>query len=243
MISPPPSSKMLKFAAVCALVTVVTTLAVHVLPQLWADVDTFEERLELSHNPIYMARLWVVLVHCGLVVVSMFGIAALKFRDSPALIGLGFLSFVVFAFSEMLRTSLVLFALNRKWRVGYSEAKDESTRASLRGTIEAFGGINDALFFIFYIAFLLGILCYGLVLIGSRGFDGKLGWLFLLWTALSVPALIDTFTGTESLGRFFGWVGPFFLPAARAIVGIWLWSKSNAIASAITTNHRKDSPT
>jgi hypothetical protein len=173
----------------------------------------------------------------------MFGIAALKFRDSPALIGLGFLSFVVFAFSEMLRTSLVLFALNRKWRVGYSEAKDESTRASLRATIEAFGGINDALFFIFYIAFLLGILCYGLVLIGSRGFDGKLGWLFLLWTALSVPALIDTFTGTESLGRFFGWVGPFFLPAARAIVGIWLWSKSNAIASAITTNHRKNSPT
>jgi hypothetical protein len=126
MISPPPSSKMLKFAAVCALVAVVTTLAVHVLPQLWADVDTFEERLELSHNPIYMARLWVVLVHCGLIVVSMFGIAALKFSDSPALIGLGFLSFVVFAFSEMLRTSLVLFALNRKWRVGYSEAKDQA---------------------------------------------------------------------------------------------------------------------
>ena len=235
-----PSSKMLKFAATCALATVATTLAVHVLPWLWADVDTFEEQLALPYNTIYMARLWVVLLHCGLVVISMFGIAALKFRDAPALIGLGFLSFVVFAFSEMLRTSLVLFALNRKWRIDYSEAKDESTRASLRATIDAFGGVNDALFFIFYLAFLLGILCYGLAFVGSRGFDGKVGWLFLLWTALSVPALIDTITRRETLSPFFEWVGPFFLPAARAIVGIWLWNKSNAIASAITTNQREN---
>lgn len=234
---------MLKFAAVCALATVATTLAVHILPWLWADIDTFDERLGLSQNPIYIGRLWVVLVHCVLVVVSMFGIAALKFRESPALIGLGFLSFIVFAFSEILRTSLVLFALNRKWRVGYSEAKDESTRASLRATIEAFAGINDALFFIFYVAFLLGVLCYGLAFVGSRGFDGKLGWLFLLWSALSVPASIDTVIGRETLGPFFEWVGPFFLPAARAIVGIWLWNKSETIAPATTTNHGKYLPT
>lgn len=236
----PLSPKLLKFAAICALATVATTLAVHVLPWLWEDVNSFEERLQLPQNAIYMGRLWVVLVHCVLVVISMFGIAALKFRDSPALVGLGFLSFIVFAFTEILRTSLVLFALNRKWRVGYLEAKDESVRASLRATIEAFGGINDALFFIFYVAFLLGILCYGLALAKSPGFDGKVGWLFLLWTALSVPALIDTFTGSESLGRFFGWVGPFFLPVARAIVGIWLWNKSNAIAFALTTNRREN---
>ena len=234
---------MLKFAAVCALATVATTLVVHVLPWLWADVDTFEERLGLSHNPVYIGRLWVVLIHCALVVVSMFGVAALKFRDSPALIGLGFLGFVVFAFSEMLRTSLVLFALNRKWRVGYLEAKDETTRASLRATIEAFGGINDALFFIFYVAFLLGILCYGLAFIRSHGFEEKLGWLFLLWTALSVPALVDTCSGRESLGPFFEWVGPFFLPAARAIVASWLWNKSNVIASVLTTNHRENRTT
>lgn len=238
----PPSQKMLKFAAVCALATVVTTLAVHVLPSLWADIDTFDKRLTLPHNAVYMGRLWVVLLHCVLVVVSMFGVAALKFRDSPALVGLGFLSFVVFAFSEILRTSLVLFALNRKWRIGYSAAQDETTRASFRGTIEAFSGIGDALFFVFYAAFLLGILCYGWALMGGRGFDGKIGWLFLLWTALGVPALIDTFTGRESLGPYFEWVGPFFQPAARALVGIWLWSKSNEMAAA-TTNQQENSPT
>lgn len=234
-MSSPSSPKMLKFAAVCALATVITTLAVHVLPWLWADIDTFDDRLTLPHNALYMGRLWVVLLHCVLVVVSMFGVAALKFRDSPALIGLGFLSFVIFAFSEMLRTSLVLFALNRKWRVGYSEAQDETTRASFRATIEAFSGIGDALFFIFYVAFLLGILCYGCALMRDRGFDGKIGWLFLLWAALNVPALIDTFIGRESFAPYFEWVGPFFQPIARALVGIWLWSKSNEMAAAITT--------
>lgn len=238
-----PSSQMLKVAAICALITVATTLIVHVLPWLWADVDTFEEQLALPRNSIYMARLWIVLIHCILVVISMFGIAALKFRDSPALIGLGFLSFVVFAFSEMLRTSLVLFALNRKWRVGYGEANNDATRASWRATIEAFGGVNDALFFVFYLAFLLGILCCGLAFLGSRGFDGKLGWLFLVWSILSVPALIDTVTGRDSLDTYFGWVGPFFLPLARAVVGIWLWNKSTTMASAITTNHVKYSST
>lgn len=238
-----PSPRMLKFAAVCALVTVATTLVVHALPWMWADVDTFEEQLTLPHNALYMGRLWVVLFHCVLVVVSMFGVAALKFRDSPALMGLGFLSFVIFAFSEMLRTSLVLFALNRQWRVGYSAAKDETTRASLREAMEFFSGISEALFFIFYVAFLLGILCYGCALVGSRGFDGKVGWVFLIWTALSVPVLIDTFIGKDVLGPYFEWVGPFFLPVARAIVGIWLWNKSSAIAVNLSTNHQEHSTT
>jgi len=236
-VEPGLSPKLLKAAAVCALFSAVTTLAVHLLPWLWADVDTFQERLALPHNSLYMGRLWIVLVHCVLVVVSMFGVAALKFRDSPGLIGLGFLSFVVFALAEWLRTSLALFALNRKWRVDYSAEKDDAVRASVRATIDAFAGVSDALFFIFYAAFLLGIVCYGFALIGSRGFDGKVGWLFLLWSALNLPVLIDTFTGREYFGAFFEWVGPFFQPVARVIIGLWLWSKSNILA-AVTTNHR-----
>ena len=172
----------------------------------------------------------------------MFGVAALRFRDFPGLIGLGFLGFVVFALAEWLRTSLVLFALNRKWRVDYSAAKDDAVRASVRAAIDALAGVNDALFFIFYAAFLLGIVCYGFALIGSRGFDGKIGWLFLVWSALNLPMLIDTFTGREYFGALFEWVGPFFQPVARVIIGLWLWSKSNILA-AVITNHRDRSST
>lgn len=68
------STRFFKFASVCAPATALTTLAIHHLPELWADADTFEEQLQLRHNSIYLARLWVVILHCLLVVVSMFAV-------------------------------------------------------------------------------------------------------------------------------------------------------------------------
>lgn len=224
------SPKFFKVAALCALLSALTTLVVHVLPDLWSDIDTFEEQIQLRNHSLYFARLWVVIVHCILVVVSMYAIALLRFRETPALAGLGFLSFVVFSFTEMLRTSLGIFALNRTWRAGYANATDESARAWLRAAIEAYAGANAALFFLFYIGFLLGIFCYGLSLSQSSGIDRRIGMLFLLWSALSLPALLDTIRGVDSIGPWFDWVGPYFLPVARTAIGVWLWKKSTALS-------------
>jgi hypothetical protein len=225
------SSKFLRFAAACALLSVLTTLVVHVLPALWAEANTFEKQLQLRNNAYYVARLWTVIVHCILVIISMYAIALLRFRDTPALAGLGFLSFIVFSFTEMLRTSLGIFALNRNWREGFASAADEATRSWFRGAIEAYSGVNNALFFLFYAAFLLGILCYGLSLATTEGLDRRVGWLFLLWTALNIPALIDSITGAESISKWFNWVGPYFQPLARIVIGLWLWEKAKASQS------------
>jgi hypothetical protein len=224
------SPTFLKFAAACAVLSALTTLAVHVLPELWADVNTFEKQLQLRNNSYYFARLWVVILHCILVVVSMYAIALLRFRATPALAGLGFLSFIVFGFTEMLRTSLGIFVLNRTWRAGYVAATDDGARSWLRAAIETYSGVNDSLFFLFYLAFLLGIFCYGLSLATAKGLDRQVGWLFLLWTALNVPALIDNVAGIESMSRWFNWVGPYFQPFARIAIGFWLWKKSNAFS-------------
>ena len=220
-----------KFAGVCALLTALTTLAIHFLPELWADADTFEEQLGLRHNPVYMARLWIVIVHCLLVVVSMYAVGVRRLRDTPALVSLGFLGFVVFAFTELLRTSLAIFALNRTWRAGYeSSATDEAGRAALRVVIRAYAGVNEALFFLFFTAFFLGILCYGFSLARARGLGQHVGALFLLWAALSIPALVDTVTGIEATSKHFEWVGPYFQPVARALIGAWLWKTSGTPA-------------
>ena len=117
----------------------------------------------------------------------MYAIALLRFRATPALAGLGFLSFIVFGFTEMLRTSLGIFVLNRTWRAGSVTATDDGARSWLRAAIETYSGVNDFLFFLFYLTFLLGILCYGLSLATAKGLDRQVGWLFLLWTALNVP--------------------------------------------------------
>jgi hypothetical protein len=42
--------------------------------------------------------------------------------------------------------------------------------------IEAPSGVNDSLFFLFYVSFLLEIFCYGLSLAIAKGLDRQVGW-------------------------------------------------------------------
>jgi hypothetical protein len=223
-----PTARFLRFAALCAFATALTTLAIHLLPPLWASADTFEEQLALRHNRVYLGRLWVVIVHCILVVVSMYGLGILRARRNTNLMALGFLGFVVFAVAELLRTSLAIFALNRHWREEYVSTTDEARKDALRAAIEAFPGLGSALFFLFAIAFQLGLLCYGLALIRGQGMDRLLGGVFLLWVFLSLPGMFDTVAGSQGISRYFEWVGPYFQPLARALTGVWLWREAGS---------------
>lgn len=221
-----PTARFIRFASVCAFATALTTLAIHLLPPLWASADTFEKQLALRHNPIYLARLWVVIVHCILVVVSMYAVGVLRARRQATLMVLGFLGFVVFAVAELFRTSLAIFALNRRWREEYATTTDEARKDALRAAIEAFPGFGSALFFVFAIAFQLALLCYGFALLGGQGMDRLLGGVFLLWVLLSLPGMFDTIVGSSGASRYFEWVGPYFQPLARALVGVWLWREA-----------------
>jgi hypothetical protein len=221
-----PSARFLRFAAVCAVLTALTTLAIHLLPPLWASADTFEEQLALRQNRVYMGRLWVVIVHCVLVVIAMYAVGASRARRNTTLMALGFLGFVVFAVAELLRTSLAIFALNRRWREEYVSTTDEARKEALRAAIEAFPGFGSALFFVFAIAFQLALLCYGLALVGGQRRDRFLGGAFLLWVFLSLPGMFDTIAGSQSVSRYFEWVGPYFQPLVRGLVGVWLWREA-----------------
>ena len=231
-----PSARFLRFAAVCALLTTLTTLAIHLLPPLWASADTFEEQLALRHNSIYLARLWVVIVHCILVVISMYAVGVLRARRHTTLMALGFVGFVVFAVAELLRTSLAIFALNRRWREEYASTTDDVKKDALRAAVEAFPGFGSALFFVFAIAFQLALFCYGFALVGGQGMDRLLGGVFLLWVLLSLPGMVDTIAGSQGASRYFEWVGPYFQPLARALAGVWLWKQAKSRAFSGTRN-------
>jgi len=222
-----------RFGAVCAVLTALTTLVVHIVPNLWADATTFEQQVELRLDSIYLAQRWTILVHCALVIISMFVLGAAKLRSAPALVSFGFLGYLCFGFTEIVRTSISIFAVNRTWRAGHAAAADDATREHFRSLITAYGGINDALFFIFYTAFLIGLVCYGLAFLRSEGRKSHLGLLFLTWSFLSVPGFIDGIAGTESLGRYFEWVGPYFLPLARLYIGVWLWKNAEQLSSTL----------
>jgi hypothetical protein len=56
--------------------------------------------------------------------------------------------------------------------------------------------------------------------------DQRVGFLFLLWGVFNLPSLIGTIVGNEALGAPFDWVGRYFQPAARLLIGFWLWNVS-----------------
>jgi hypothetical protein len=223
------SAGFIKVASICALLTTLTTLAVHWLPELWKDAATFEAQLQLRNNAIYMVRSWVVLAHCLFVVVSMAAIPLLLTGTARLVALFGFGGYVMFAIVEMLRTSMSIFAINRTWRSGYEATSDDLRRAAFRNAIELFSGVNNALFFLFILAFTIGLFCYGFALLPSNGIDQRIGLLFLLWGLLSLPPLIGTIVGNEALAAPFGWVGLYFLPLARLLIGIWLWTVSKRL--------------
>jgi hypothetical protein len=222
-----------RFAAVCALLTALTTLVVHVMPNLWSNATSFEQQVELRLNPLYLTNRWVVLLHCTLVVVSMFALGLPAARRAPAAVIFGFLAFVCFAFTEMVRTAISIFAINRNWRAVYASTVDPATRERFRAFIESYSGINDALFFIFYTAFIVGLICYGFAFLRTNGSMSQLGILFTVWALLNLPGWIDAVIGTELLGRYFEWVGPVFQPLARAWIGVWLWKNAGWAAASV----------
>lgn len=215
-----------KIASICAILTGLSTIAIHWLPDLWSNATTFESRVQLRHNAIYMGHFWIVLIHCVLVVISMAAIPMLLRGTSRLIAMFGFGSYVLFAFVEMLRTSLSIFAVNRAWRAGYEASTDEMQRRAFRSALDTFGGVNDALFFLFFLAFTAGLFCYGIALLSNSGTDQRIAYLFLLWGILNLPGLISAILRNESLGEFFDWVGRYFQPIARLLIGLWLWNLS-----------------
>jgi hypothetical protein len=223
------SPAFVRAASICAILTALTTVVVHWLPDLWSNAATFDSRVQLRHNAIYMGRFWIVLIHCALVVISMAAVPCLL-NGVPRLIGMfGLGSYVMFAFVEMLRTSLSIFAVNRAWRGGYETIDDDLQKRTFRAALDSFGGVNDALFFLFFLAFTAGLFCYGFALLSQNGMDQRVGILFLLWGVLNLPSLIGTIVGNEALSRSFDWVGRYFQPAARLLIGVWLWNVSTRL--------------
>jgi len=53
--------------------------------------------------------------------------------------------------------------------------------------------------------------------------------LFLLWGILNLPNLVGAIAGNEALAMGFEWVGRYFQPAARFLLGFWLWNVSGRL--------------
>lgn len=223
----------IRFSGIAALITGLTTIGVHyvVFP-----ADTFEQRLLLSQNNLYIAHRWMIILHCLCVIISMLGIALLKFRDNRGFIALGFLFYCVFGIAEITRMFSVLRYLN-PLRLKYLETTDEATKVILQQSIEQFNFAGLTLFSLFALAFAIGNLCYGIVLSGDNGKTRWLGYGFLFWSFMSFLGMANEFLEQPWIDKAIEINSKTFQPLFRMIIGIWLlYNTSSDVRASPTSN-------
>ncbi len=210
------------FSVVCCLLTALSTIVIHSFPHVEMS---FEERIMLYKSSTYISQKLVIIVHCLLVIVSMLGFAIIKKQSSFPIVKLGFLFYVIFAVTEIVRQVLCLFYLNglRKQYVTSNLAEKEILKIS----IDNFNHINFSLYTIFIIAFGIATLCYGLSLIKTKKLiiDRWLGTLLMLWSLGTFIAFINVFIQNSGVSIFVNVLNNYFQPTIRIVLAIWLFKK------------------
>lgn len=210
-----------RFGAVCSFISVVTTLLLIFLPDLYAPVEGFDGRMSRVHDPAYALRSWVYLVHPFIVLSAAVAVAMrIRRRNSVAAL-VGLLGFLLWAFTEAAQQTMTLFAFD-EWRAAYPTA-DEATRAYIRANTFLYDGLWDALYVLLLIGFAIGNLALGIAMSRSKGLTRVVGCFLLAAVALTLTYLL-TELGAPPLPETLGaWLYPSIQPLGRGLIGLWLW--------------------
>lgn len=210
----------IKIAAVCAFATVLTTVIIH---SGYFDFSglTLDENVSLFRNFKYHAGRWIIIIHCILVLISVWAIFLVKRKRYLELTGLGFVFYVLFAFTEIFRQFMELFYLNGL-RERYFLSENFEVQGYLMADIKNFGLLAYSFYGLFILMFALGNLCYGLSLVRGPKWDRILGISLLMWGFLGLVSLGNEFWAIDYLEKGIGVVLNVIQPIIRFGIGYWL---------------------
>ena len=215
-----------RVAAICSLVSAVTTSLLIFLPYAFPPVAGFEDRMQLVHDPAYRLRAWVYLLHPFLVVTAALGVALSIARRAPVLAIVGMLGFLLWSFNEALQQTLTLFAFD-EWRAEYAAA-DERARLAMRIKTEFYDGLWDAMYFLLLIGFTIGNLAFASVLLRERGLARICGCFLLAAVVLTLTYISGELNGPTLPAVITEWSYPAIQPLGRTLLGFWLWRGADA---------------
>jgi hypothetical protein len=210
-----------RVAAVCSLLSAVTTLMLIFLPELFAPAPDFAARIARVHEDAYQLRSWAYLLHPFLVFTAALGVALAVHQRAPVLAIAALAGFTLWAFNEAGQQTLTLFAFDR-WRVAWDSA-DESLRTAIRVNTLMYDGIWDGMYMLLLIGFAIGNTCLGAALLGGEGLARVIG-AFMLGACVLTVLLFAGELGLTLLPRpVLDWSYPAIQPLGRALIGLWLW--------------------
>ena len=210
-----------RVAAICSFVSVVTTLMLIFLPELFAPAPDFATRMGRIHEGAYQARSWAYLVHPFMVFTAALGIALAVGRRAPVLAIGGMVAFALWAFNEAGQQTLTLFAFD-KWRAAW-ESADEATRATIQVNAAMYDGLWDGMYALLLMGFAIGNTCLATALLREPGLGRVVGGLMLAAVALTAALFLGELGIRVLPAAVLDWAYPAIQPLGRALIGVWLW--------------------
>ena len=216
------SRRFIQAAAICCMLSSLTTLGLIFLPEFLPDTQDFDARARLISNPVYVARRWIAIGHPLIVLVGALGVAAVRFRDAPGSAATGFLFFLLWAGTEAVQQTLTLVAVDWTWRPQYLAAASDAERAALRSYLVGFEPLSDGLFFFLLIAFICANLLYVRAVWGGGTLQRVVSIGFGIGAGLGVISMMTSYGGDVLSPGVMAVLYPSLQPAARFLTGVWL---------------------
>jgi len=211
-----------RFAAVCSVVSALTTCGLIFLPDLYAPLEGFEGRMHRVEDPAYILRSWVYLLHPFFTGTAALAVAVRLRRVAPSLVIPGLIGFMLWAATEAAQQTITLQAFD-KWRVAYL-AGDEAVRSTMVLRTAVYDGIWDAMYFFLIIVFFIGNVLYSIALWRGRTKLSKAVSVGYIGAALLTAPLISAEAGGPGMPESLdAWLYPAIQPLARTLIGVWLW--------------------
>ena len=219
------SVRFYRIAAVCSVVSAVTTLALIFLPEWYAAGEGFESRMARVNDPAYRLRSWAYLVHPFFTWMAALAIALRIRRSAAALATVGLAGFSLWALTEAGQQAMTLLVFDG-WRTAYL-AGDEVVRATMPLRTAIYDGLWDGMYFLLLIGFLVGNVPFSLAMWRGRGLTRVLSVLYAGAAALTLLILVGELKGPTLPETFGFWLYPAIQPLARALIGVWLWKHAD----------------
>jgi hypothetical protein len=212
--------------AVCSFISAATTLLLIFLPKFYGPVSSLELRVELVEHPLYQLRAWAYLVHPFMVMTAALGVAVALRRTAAGTVLPGLLGFLLWGFTEAGQQTLTLTAFHH-WAAAYRTA-DMAARETLRTQIAVYDALWDSMFLLLLFGFLVANILYGLATWHGRGLTRTISWLYFAAAFLTLTILSGELRGPTLPDIISAWMYPLLQPAARFLIGVWLWQVGDA---------------
>jgi hypothetical protein len=223
-------------AAICSVLSAITTLLLIFLPDFYAPTEGFAGRMQRVTDPAYVLRSWVYLVHPFLVLTAALGVAMRLRRTHSVAAVVGLLGFVLWAFTEAGQQTLTLFAFDR-WRTAWL-AGDEAVRAHMSASAAMYDGLWDAMYFLLLIGFTIGNAAYGVALARVQAFTRVVGVFLLAACALTLSIIAGELHWFSLPEPWASWSYPAIQPLGRTLLGVWLWRAADEHVALPGLAHR-----